>query len=127
MFRFATISKKNKTPRKKNDIEYYMQHFNFYLDATHPYTMRFLGFSVYVSNTTKKEDGFLCYHETNHTLSTIPYKMTIRCDVQGRYVIYYNTREGNLKNKYGYTNQAQVYLCEVEVYGKKNYSFLIRY
>nr|XP_034318798.1 uncharacterized protein LOC105323786 isoform X3 [Crassostrea gigas] len=77
----------------------------------------FLGFSVYVSNTTVKEDGYLCYHDTTYTPSTIPSSLTIECTMPGRYVIYFNTREGNLSTKPGYSTKAQINLCEVEVYG----------
>lgn len=77
----------------------------------------FLGFSVYVSNTTVKEDGYLCYHDTTYTPSTIPSSLTIECTMPGRYVIYFNTREGNLSTQHGYSTKAQINLCEVEVYG----------
>lgn len=81
----------------------------------------FLGFSVYVSNTTVKEDGYLCYHDTTYTPSTIPSSLTIECTMPGRYVIYFNTREGNLSTKPGYSTKAQINLCEVEVYGINYY------
>uniref|UniRef100_K1QTX8 Uncharacterized protein n=1 Tax=Magallana gigas TaxID=29159 RepID=K1QTX8_MAGGI len=80
----------------------------------------FLGFSVYVSNTTVKEDGYLCYHDTTYTPSTIPSSLTIECTMPGRYVIYFNTREGNLSTKPGYSTKAQINLCEVEVYDVNN-------
>ncbi|XP_052691414.1 uncharacterized protein LOC128169301, partial [Crassostrea angulata] len=81
------------------------------------YASRFLGFSVYVSNSTNKKDGVLCYHDTNYTVSTITSRIAIECISQGRYVIFYNTREGNLSMKIGYSDKVEISLCEVEVYG----------
>lgn len=78
----------------------------------------FLGFSLYISNTTIKEDGILCFHDTTYNASNIPSTITLNCEVQGRYVISYNTREGNLSEKANYSKKAEVNLCEVEVYGK---------
>eukprot|EP00105_Crassostrea_gigas_P044939 XP_019929087.1 PREDICTED: uncharacterized protein LOC105343996 [Crassostrea gigas] len=43
--------------------------------------------------------------------------MNIACQVVGRYVIYYNTREGNLTQKPTYSKEAYIELCEVEVFG----------
>ncbi|XP_052691470.1 uncharacterized protein LOC128169353 [Crassostrea angulata] len=79
------------------------------------YASRFLGFSVYVSNTTNKDDGQLCYHESNQT--NIFEIMKLTCEVQGRYVIYYNTRRGNEHKKPGFSSMAYVELCEVQVIG----------
>ncbi|XP_065943139.1 uncharacterized protein [Magallana gigas] len=81
------------------------------------YASRFLGFSVYVSNTTNKDDGFLCFHDTKNDASSIQSVMNISCQVVGRYVIYYNTREGNLTQKPTYSKEAYIELCEVEVFG----------
>lgn len=65
-------------------------------DENNIFTQRFLGFSVYVSNTTSKEDGVLCFRDTVHTSTTIPNQMNIKCVTHGRYVIYYNNRTGPL-------------------------------
>ncbi|XP_052696293.1 uncharacterized protein LOC128174907 [Crassostrea angulata] len=81
------------------------------------YASRFLGFSVYVSNTTNKGSGFLCYHDANNDASSIQSVINITCQVVGRYVIYYNTREGKLSQKPTYSKEAYIELCEVEVFG----------
>lgn len=44
--------------------------------------------------------------------------MKLTCEVQGRYVIYYNTRRGNEHKKPGFSSMAYVELCEVQVIGK---------
>ena len=46
--------------------------FQFVLDFVNIYADTFLGFSVYISNTTNKEDGVLCFRDTNYTKATIP-------------------------------------------------------
>ena len=78
----------------------------------------FLGFSIHVSNTTSKEDGILYFHDTQCTIDTIPSSFTLSKSVLGRYVTYYNTREGDLSNKEGYSPFAYLDLCEVQVHGK---------
>ena len=43
-----------------------------------------LGFSVYISNTTDKESGVLCFRDTTYTKSTIPNPVNIACPYHGR-------------------------------------------
>ena len=77
----------------------------------------FLGFSVYISNTKNKEDGVLCFRDTNYTRATLPNPVNISCPYHGRYVIYYNNRT-HLPYPEGYEPHTAFGLCEVEVYGK---------
>ncbi|XP_062610352.1 cell death abnormality protein 1-like, partial [Saccostrea cucullata] len=76
-----------------------------------------MGFYVYISNTTKREDGHLCFHDKNYTTATIPAIANITCPFHGQYVIYYNERP--VKDSYttGHSLNAIIELCEVEVYG----------
>lgn len=71
------------------------------------YTSRFLGFSLYISNTTNKNDGVLCYKDTLYTKATIPNPINITCEkyVSGRIVIYYNNRTDS-PFPHGYSTQA---------------------
>lgn len=85
-------------------------------DENNIFTARFLGLSVYVSNTTSKEDGVLCFRDTIYTRTTIPNQMNITCVTHGRYVIYYNNRTSLLYPSY-YSQYAYTELCEIEVYG----------
>lgn len=72
------------------------------------------GFSLYVSNTTSKEDGHLCYEDTTGRPLV---DQNITCSIYGRYVIYYNERNQNVNRLY-YSQYAFNELCEVEIYGK---------
>ena len=88
------------------------------LGENNPHTCTFLGFSVYISNTTNKEDGVLCFRDTHYTRATIPTPVNITCPSHGRYVIYNNDRTPHPYPEW-YSKYAWIELCEVEVYGEK--------
>lgn len=91
--------------------------FHFLADSSNGYTSRFLGFSIYVSNTTSKIDGVLCYKDNIFTTETIPAVFNITCAEYGQYVIYYNERLPGLVYPHGYSKYAFADICELEVYG----------
>ncbi|XP_065935194.1 uncharacterized protein [Magallana gigas] len=78
----------------------------------------FLGFSVYVSNTTDRSQGTLCFKDNTFTIKTIPPVFTTNCFVHGQYVIYYNERLPGVVYPDGYKSYVWIDLCEVEVYGE---------
>nr|XP_034315398.1 multiple epidermal growth factor-like domains protein 10 isoform X2 [Crassostrea gigas] len=77
------------------------------------FTRKVLGSSVYVSNTTDRLQGTLCYS----ALDNIPAVFTITCPVHGQYVIYYNERLPGVTYPDEYSKSVTIILCEVEVYG----------
>nr|XP_022307985.1 uncharacterized protein LOC111113986 [Crassostrea virginica] len=85
-------------------------------DESNDYTGRFLGFSVYISNSTYKEDGTLCFKGTNYTRATIPNPVNMICPYHGRYVIYYNNRT-HAPYPVGYSSTAWNEICELDVIG----------
>ncbi|XP_065926644.1 uncharacterized protein [Magallana gigas] len=103
--------------RSIHDIRIYYRTDNVPWDASNRYTARFLGFSIYISNTTKLSDGKLCYKDTYFTRSTIPAVFNTTCFVHGQYVIYYNERLPGVTYPSDYSEYAFSDLCEVEVYG----------
>lgn len=86
--------------------------------TTNYYTGFFLGFSVYVSNSTYRHQGKLCYKDSNFTLETIPAVINVVCPVHGQYVIYYNERLLEISYPESYKLFAENNVCEIEVYGK---------
>uniref|UniRef100_A0A8W8M3E8 protein-tyrosine-phosphatase n=1 Tax=Magallana gigas TaxID=29159 RepID=A0A8W8M3E8_MAGGI len=97
-------------------IKIYPRTDNLPWDETNGHLRRLLGFSVYVSNTTDKEDGSICFYDNEfYTPSTIPEIPTINCTMPGIYVIFYNERKQGQPSYYD--PEAFVELCEFEVYG----------
>lgn len=91
--------------------------FTFQLGPT-GYTSRMAGFFLYISNTTFKEDGYLCFHEIQNKTGTSLEDQSIKCPVYGRYVIYYNERRPDVEYPVFYSQFAYIELCEVKVYGE---------
>ena len=76
---------------------------------------RFAGFTLFVSNTTDKDNGFLCY---KNAFQLPPLDVSISCISHGRFVIYYNERQDEIKYPAGYeTENINTELCEVRVRG----------
>lgn len=73
------------------------------------------GFSLYVSNTTSKNQGHLCYKDNTMGNPSVDLSNII-CPIFGRYVIYYNVR--GTQPPYYLSKNAYNELCELEVYGK---------
>lgn len=89
----------------------------FFQGPGNSFATEFLGFAIYVSNTTEKDDGILCFKDTNSTVNDISPVFNITCPVHGQYVIYYNERKGPKDTSRSMSEYAFNDLCEVEVYG----------
>ena len=78
-----------------------------------------LGFSIYVSNTTDKLDGKLCYKEQSPYTSefALP-SWVVTCNTHGQYVFYYNERLQGITYPDDYSKYAYNDICELEVWGK---------
>ena len=98
--------------------------FGFFSGPENGFAPRFIGFSVYVSNTTDKAEGVLCFKDDNYTLNTIPAIFNTTCFVHGQYVIYFNEyKNGSRFNNFSKTRYAFNELCELEVYGRDIYFY----
>lgn len=73
------------------------------------------GFSLYVSNTTSKDQGHCCYKD--NSMGNPSVDQEIPCFILGRYVLYYNERSPTNNPSY-LSPYAYNELCEVEVYGR---------
>lgn len=76
------------------------------------------GYFLYVSNTTSKKDGHLCFHEIQTVNRTPSEDQILNCSIHGRYVIYYNERNQSHTYPSFFSRFAYSDLCEVEVDGK---------
>ncbi|XP_078330532.1 uncharacterized protein LOC111111990 [Crassostrea virginica] len=81
------------------------------------FTSRILGFSIYVSNTTDKLDGKLCYKEKSSTTSRITSRWLVNCRTHGQYVFYYNERLKGITYPDDYSTYAYNDICELRVLG----------
>nr|XP_022308399.1 uncharacterized protein LOC111114398 [Crassostrea virginica] len=111
--------------KQVSQIQYIVIHFrtdDLKWDEHNELTGHFLGFSVYISNTTNKEDGTVCFKDKNYTRATIPNPVLLSCPINGRYVVFYNNRT-HKPYPNGYSKYTGNYLCEVEVIGNPIKSF----
>lgn len=72
---------------------------------------RFAGFFLYVSNTTYRHSGYLCYKDGPELP---PLDFNTNCITHGRYIIFYNERIPGTIYLLGYeTSTVFTELCEV--------------
>lgn len=76
---------------------------------------RFAGFFLYVSNTTDRHSGYLCYKDGPELP---PLDFNTNCITHGRYIFFYNERIPGTIYPLGYeTSTVFTELCEVRVTG----------
>lgn len=87
-----------------------------------PFVNRMAGFSLYISNTTSKNEAHLCYKDQTRGNPSVDQR--VNCSMYGRFVIYFNERSQNNNPSYlsqfGYNE-----LCELEVYGKYTHNVML--
>ncbi|XP_062571468.1 uncharacterized protein LOC134233508 [Saccostrea cucullata] len=94
--------------------DYKDEHGNLYLTRQRK---RLAGFSLYISNTSRREDGYLCYEDLS-TLGLPDLDFSTRCIKYGRFVIFYNERmDQKFYSSSRYENPALTELCDVVVQG----------
>ena len=106
-------------------LEKYCVCIHVFTDQHNGYTAQFLGFSIIVSNTTDIRHGVVCFRETEDNRSTIPAVFDIDCHETGRYVFYYNERIPSFGYPHGYSEFAHADICEIEVYGTLDFSYVL--
>lgn len=82
------------------------------------FASRTLGFSIYVSNTTNKSEGTLCYKNHFTDINYITRHWKVKCVCIGQYVFYYNERLTGVTYPGGYSTYAYNDVCELAVLGK---------
>ncbi|XP_062607047.1 uncharacterized protein LOC134268816 [Saccostrea cucullata] len=92
-------------------------------DFQNKFASRFQGFHLYISSTTNRLDGHLCFHDTTNNNSTIPAVVNITCPVHGQFVIYYNKRPQNSYSASRFSDDDFNAFCKVEVLGCKSSKF----
>ncbi|XP_062571458.1 multiple epidermal growth factor-like domains protein 11 isoform X2 [Saccostrea cucullata] len=75
---------------------------------------RMAGFSLFISNSTQKQDGHLCYKDKN---GLPPLNFSIICSGHGRYIIFYNERFDGVTYPEGYESKTLIELCDVVIEG----------
>lgn len=88
----------------------------FFQGPENNFAKEFLGFAIYISNTTDERDWVLCFEDTS-TIEDIRPVINITCKMLGQYVIYYNNRTKGQNKLRPISEYAFNDLCEVEVYG----------
>jgi hypothetical protein len=87
-----------------------------------PALQNLAGYSLYVSNfsvttsSPKPTNGHLCFHHTGTTFPSM--NQTVDYNVLGQYIVIYNERNRTASDHTpGYSDNAWLELCDVQIYG----------